>query len=57
MLDNYVVTGLGEADNPDLSMILLHNFPTLVINSSLNSTSNHVSDLLSLNAFVNLFSF
>ena len=40
----------------DLSMIIRLNFPTLITDSFLYSTSNHVNDLLSLNAFFNLFS-
>ena len=35
-------------------MIIMPNFPTLIIDSFLYSTSNHVNDLLSLNAFLNL---
>ena len=35
-------------------MIIMLNFPTLITDSSLYSTSNHVNDLLSLNVFVNL---
>ena len=36
------------------SMIIKLNFPTLFTDSFLHSTSNHVNDLLSLNAFFNL---
>ena len=35
-------------------MIIMPNFPTLITDSFLYSTSNHVNDLLSLNVFVNL---
>ena len=35
-------------------MIIKLNFPTLFTDSFLHSTSNHVNDLLSLNAFFNL---
>ena len=35
-------------------MIIRLNFPTLIIDSFLHSTSNRVNDLLSLNAFFNL---
>ena len=38
----------------DLSMIIRLNFPTLIIDSFLHSTSNRVNDLPSLNAFFNL---
>ena len=49
-----VVVGLGEEIVLNLSMIIMLNFPTLITDSSLYSTSNHVNDLLSLNVFVNL---
>ena len=48
------MVGLGEEIVLNLSMIIMLNFPTLITDSSLYSTSNHVNDLLSLNVFVNL---
>ena len=48
------MVGLGEEIVLDLSMINMLNFPTLIIDSFLHSTSNLVNDLLSLNAFVGL---
>ena len=38
----------------DLSIIIKLNFPTVITDSFLHSTSNHVNDLLSSNAFFNL---
>ena len=38
----------------NLSMIIMLNFPTLITDSSLYSTSNHVNDLLSFHASFNL---
>ena len=35
-------------------MIIMLNFPTLITDSSLHSTSNHVNDLLSFHACFNL---